>query len=106
MNLIIRRQDLFENPTPRLPICLALDNSSHMSGEPIKELVLGLNSFFEYILSDEIAQHSAEIAIVTFGNEINNVMPFRNIKNQKIPMLQSSGLALMGKGVILSYHMS
>lgn len=35
---LIRIEDLVNNPTPRIPICLCLDVSSSMDGAPISEL--------------------------------------------------------------------
>ena len=39
---IVRQQDLVENPSARVPICLVLDTSSSMSGAPIRELNEGV----------------------------------------------------------------
>lgn len=65
--LKIRKQDLVENPTPRVAICLVLDTSGSMSGEPVAELNEGVKVFFDAIRGDETARYAAEICIVTFG---------------------------------------
>ena len=69
MNDVLRidASDLIENPTPRVPICLVLDTSGSMAGEPIKELNIGVSHFFDEIRNDEVAKWSAEICTVTFG---------------------------------------
>ena len=42
--LVLHTEDLIENPTPRVPITLCLDTSSSMSGEPINELMEGVET--------------------------------------------------------------
>ena len=44
--LILRQEELVENPTARLPVCLVLDTSASMSGPPINELQEGVNTFY------------------------------------------------------------
>ena len=41
MDNLLRRKDLVENPTARVPVCLCLDVSGSMSGDPINELNCG-----------------------------------------------------------------
>lgn len=73
---IIRQQELVENPTPRVPICLVLDVSGSMSGDPIEELQEGVRMFFDAIREDDVAQYAAEIAIVTFGGVARKALDF------------------------------
>lgn len=101
-DLIIREQDLIDNPTARVPICLVLDTSGSMSGDPINELNEGVQMFFKAIEEDEIAQFSAEIAIVTFGGTSNKILDFESINNQSVPLLNASGSTPMGSGVNLA----
>ena len=46
-NLLLRREDLINNPTARVPVCLCLDVSGSMNGAPIKELNDGVRLFYE-----------------------------------------------------------
>ena len=101
-DLIIREQDLIDNPTARVPICLVLDTSGSMSGDPINELNEGVQMFFKAIKEDEVAQFSAEIAIVTFGGTSNKILDFESINNQSVPVLNASGSTPMGSGVNLA----
>lgn len=39
-----------------------------MGGAPINELNEGVKMFYDAIANDEMAAHSAEICVVTFGN--------------------------------------
>lgn len=95
-NNIVNLNDLENNPTPRVPVCLCLDTSGSMGrivrGETkstgktvyndgqmwnivtggisaINDLNDGLNQFFEAIRTDEVAVYSAEICVITFGGK-------------------------------------
>lgn len=102
MALTIRQKDLFDNPTPRVPVCLVLDNSGSMDGDPISELNKGVRVFFEALMSDEVAQYSAEIAVVSFGQEVRIELDFEALQKQKIPTLIAWGQTPMGEAVNLS----
>lgn len=56
-----------DNPEPRCPCVLLLDNSWSMSGQPIAELNEGLATFKEELMADSLAAKRVEIAIVSFG---------------------------------------
>ena len=128
-NMILRIEDLVNNPTPRVPICLCLDTSGSMgavegectpTGETIfkdgktwnivtggtsriSELQKGVELFYESIREDEIAVYSAEIAIVTFDSKAKCVMDFANIERQnEMPRLIAEGDTAMGEGVNLA----
>ena len=60
-------EDLVNNPTPRVPVCLCLDVSGSMSGPPIDELNQGVKLLYDAIKDDEVALYSAEVSVVTFG---------------------------------------
>lgn len=68
MILVVNESDLVDNPTARVPVCLCLDTSSSMYGDPINELNSGIRQFYKEIKADDAAMYSAEIGIVTFGN--------------------------------------
>ncbi|MEB0048412.1 MULTISPECIES: VWA domain-containing protein [unclassified Pseudomonas] len=96
---VIRQEDLIENPTARVPICLVLDVSGSMEGDPIAELHAGVQMFFEAIRKDDVAQYAAEISIVTFGGTAQKVLDFSDINRQDVPPLVASGLTPMGHAV-------
>jgi len=100
--MVLRQQDLVTNPTTRLPVCLCLDISYSMSGNPIQELSKGVEYFFEAIKSDEIARYSVELSIVVFDSNAQVVLDFANIDRQRIPSLTASGATSMGEGVNLA----
>ena len=67
--LKIKVDDLANNPSTRLPVCLLLDTSSSMEGPRIDALNEGVKMFKKTVCSDELLKLSAEICIITFGNE-------------------------------------
>lgn len=64
-----------DNPEPRCPCILLLDNSGSMAGQKIKHLNEGLQAFAEALQSDNMAAKRVEIAIVSFG-PVEEVQPF------------------------------
>ena len=86
-DLILYDQDLADNPTARIPVCLVLDTSSSMEGLPINELNEGVTMFMNEILKDEITRYSAEISVITFGGTVNKVLDFGNLEDQLVPIL-------------------
>lgn len=128
-NMLLRIEDLINNPTPRVPICLCLDTSGSMgavegdcveTGETvyedgrtwnivtggtsrIDELQKGVEAFYEAIREDEMAVYSAEICIVTFDNKATCLADFANIERQEnVPELHPIGNTAMGEGVNLA----
>lgn len=98
---VLRQEDLVENPTARVPICLVLDVSGSMSGAPIDELNKGVKLFFDAIKADEVAQYAAEICVVTFGSSVEKVLDFMSVERQFVPTLDTSGSTPMGAGVTM-----
>lgn len=96
---LLRQEDLVENPTARVPICLVLDVSGSMAGTPIRELNDGVRLFFDAIRADEVAQYAAEICIVTFGASVSKALDFMSVEHQSIPTLSADGATPMGAGV-------
>lgn len=98
----IRQQDLVENPTPRVPICLVLDTSRSMTGDPIKELNEGVRQFIDDIKADEVASLAAEVAVVTFGQNVERLLDFEKIDRQRVPQMTAYGRTPMGEAVDLA----
>lgn len=102
---LLRQEDLVENPTARVPICLVLDVSGSMGGAPIAELNSGVTMFFDAIRRDDVAQHAAEICIVTFGDSVRKVVDFMSVARQDVPVLSAEGSTPMGQGVTAALEM-
>lgn len=101
---ILRNEDLVNNPTPRVAVCLCLDTSGSMVGDPISELNRGVELFFESIKEDETALYAAEIAIITFGDQnVNCIRDFSSLTvDPVVPCLNASGMTPMGEAVNLA----
>lgn len=100
-NLLLRLEDLVNNPTARVPVCLCLDTSGSMDGKPIRELNKGVELFYDTIKNDETALYAAEIAIVTFGGyNAECIEDFASLEVQPYaPELYASGKTPMGEAV-------
>ncbi len=98
---IMRKEDLVNNPTTRLPVCFCLDVSGSMSGEPIEELNRGVREFYQAIKDDEMALYSAEVCIVTFGgNDAVVLQDFASLTlSPQPPVLRAEGGTPMGEAV-------
>lgn len=102
-NELIRLNDLVNNPTARVPVCLCLDVSGSMDGEPIQELNNGVRQFYNAIREDDTALYAAEICIVTFGGrQAECIADFASLELQpNAPELTADGLTPMGEAVNL-----
>ena len=97
---LLRIEDLVNNPSTRVPVCLCLDTSASMGGERIEELRSGVKLFYDAIRDDEIALYSAEVCVVTFGGTAQCVVDFSSLERQtKIPSLIPCGHTPMGEAV-------
>jgi len=101
-DLVLYDEDLADNPTARIPICLVLDTSGSMNGTPIEELNNGVRLFMEAVLDDEITRFSADISIVTFGHIVKEELRFGSIENQEIPSFHAGGLTPLGEAMLTS----
>lgn len=107
---LVRKKDLTDNPTARVPVCLCLDTSGSMNSRDtengnsrIDELQNGVDLFYRSIQDDEVAVYSAEICIVEFNSHAKCLIDFANINRQsERPKLTASGNTFMGEGVNLA----
>lgn len=100
---LLPAEDLVNNPTARIPVCLCLDVSGSMDGEPIRELNEGVRMFYDAIHEDEVALYAAEVCIVTFGgNRAECITDFSGLERQpEPPILSADGMTPMGEAVNL-----
>ena len=104
---ILRHQELIENPTARVPICLVLDASPSMEDtrgfdgpRPIDELNDGVRRFFDTIRADEIALYAADVSIVSFAEKPRVDFEFGSVERDppRITIHENGGTSL-GSGV-------
>lgn len=57
-----------DNPEPRCPCVLLLDNSQSMTGQPIQQLNAGLKQFQKELAGDALASRRVELAVISFGS--------------------------------------
>lgn len=89
-----------ENPEPRCPCILLLDNSGSMQGEAIDALNEGLHIFKQELNQDNLAKKRVEVAIVTFNSEVEVVQDFVTADEFEPPTLTAQGLTQMGSAIL------
>ena len=103
MALDINQQSLVDNPAPRVPVVVCIDTSGSMSGDPIRELVAGVNEFYRAIDEDDDAHDAAEVCVVEFNSGASVIQPFSDVDQLKpITSISTNGLTYMGEGVNLA----
>ena len=88
-----------DNPEPRCPCVLLLDNSWSMNGPPIAELNQGLALLKEELLADSLAAKRVEIAIVSFG-PVEVVNEFQTADQFTPPHLTAQKDTPMGMAIL------
>ncbi|MBE9222621.1 VWA domain-containing protein [Cyanobacterium stanieri LEGE 03274] len=88
-----------DNTENRCPVILLLDTSASMSGEPIRQLNMGISDFKGNLLEDTQATLSVELSIITFGQIVNVIQNFTSVDEFTPPTLQTSGTTPMGEAI-------
>lgn len=78
---LITSNDLIDNPSPRCACMVILDTSGSMDGDAIRELNSGIGHFIASVQQDEVAAYSVEIAVITAGAKITEILPFTTANN-------------------------
>lgn len=107
-DIVITGDDLADNPTARVPVCLVLDRSPSMNGAPIDALNEGVRHFFASLAEDEVARYSAEVAVVSFSGSADRVLDFGPVGDVKVPTIgieHLPGGTSIGRGVELALEL-
>ncbi len=103
MELAESLEDMVTIPYPQHPHCatvLILDTSSSMNGTKIHELNEGLQIFTSELMADELARKRVDVAIITFGSQVDVVQEFTGIGEFTPPILMAHGFSPMGQAIL------
>ena len=89
----------------RLPVYFLLDTSGKMNGEPIQALNNALSGMIWSLRSEPNAVGSVWISIITFSNEVKEIVPLTDLENFQLPEITCprSGPRLTGKAMGFLY---
>ena len=91
---------LIDNPSARCACVLVLDTSGSMSGDPINQLNSGVHEFISSVQKDDLAKYSVELAVLTAGMTIDEVLPFTTANDIDYNShLEASGMTPLGGAV-------
>lgn len=88
-----------DNPEPRCAFVLLADVSGSMAGEKIASLNQGVQLFANDLRDDSLAAKRVEIAVVTFGDNVNVVAEFGSAKSFYPQSLKAGGSTPMGEAI-------
>ncbi len=87
-----------DNPDPRCPVVLLLDRSGSMSGEPLRQLNVGLKRLRDELQQDPLAARRVELSIVSFG-PVTTDIGFITADRFDPPELAAGGDTPMGRAI-------
>lgn len=95
--------DLIDNPSPRCACVIVVDTSGSMGGTPINELNSGIRHFIASVKEDEVATYSVEIAVITAGASVTEVLSFTTANSiESISNFSASGSTPLGQATSLA----
>jgi uncharacterized protein YegL len=97
--------ELAPNPEPRCPCVLLLDVSRSMAGQRIALLNEALKVYRTELMADTLAAQRVEVAVVTFGGDVETVVPFTTADRFEPPTLKVHGDTPLGAAVCFAVHL-
>jgi len=94
--------ELVNNQEQRLPCVLVLDTSYSMSGEPISELLSGIELLAHELKEDEDASQKVQVMIVKCGGDASVISDWTDAENFVPPSLEANGGTPLGEAVTLA----
>lgn len=83
----------------RLPVYLLLDVSGSMSGEPIEAVKNGMQLMQQALRKDPYALETAYVSVITFSNEVKQVVPLTEVAAFQPPQISASGGTALGEAL-------
>lgn len=83
----------------RLPIYLLLDVSGSMRGTPIQAVRSGMEALITTLRSDPYALETAYISVITFNNEVNQIVPLTEVYKFQLPIIEAKFGTYLGKAL-------
>lgn len=80
----------------RLPVYLLLDASGSMMGEPIEAVKSGMQTLHSALRKDPYALESAYISVITFSNDVQQVVPLTEVAQFSPPSISAGGGTALG----------
>ncbi len=98
---IIPGVEFIDNANQRTPCVLVLDASGSMTGEPLRQLNLGLKVFEEQLKSDLAAAMRVQVLVIAVGglDDVEVLQPWVDAADFNAPTLQVGGLTPLGAGM-------
>lgn len=84
---------------PKCAVVLLLDTSTSMSGARIRALNEGLVTFQQDIQGNDLAKYRVDVAVVTFGSEVEVAQEFTPAADFDAAELEANGSTPMGAGI-------
>lgn len=78
---------------------LLLDVSFSMEGKRIKSLQAGIEAFHKEIMEDQTSRNRLEIAVLSYGQNVEVLQQPALVDDFKMPELETTGSTSMGKGI-------
>ena len=94
--------ELVNNQEQRLPCVLVLDTSYSMSGEPISELLSGVELLAHELKSDEEASQKVQVMIIKCGGNADILTDWTDAENFSPPFLDADGGTPLGAAMSLA----
>lgn len=100
----LKEEDIANNSSRRVPIIVCVDCSYSMrQNNRLKRVVEGLESFLRDMDKDELARHSVELCLISYGGVYAKVeCDFTTPDRIKLPDLKASGETPLGDAVELA----
>ena len=92
--------EFVDNPEPRCPCVLLLDTSGSMRGQAIAALNQGVELLAEELNADSLARERIELAVITFGDEVQVIQDFVSPAAFMPPRFEADGNTPMGRAVL------